>query len=81
MDVKEKGVVEFFDNLRHAEILFGDFLLPWGMVIGAMGFLAAWVLVVIMERLGWTRMVWHLPLFFVALAVFFGCVLGLIFAP
>ena len=71
----------FFNDFRHAEILLGGFLLPWGMVIGSLGFLTAWGFVVVMERLGWTRMVWHLSLFFVALAVFFGCVLGLIFAP
>ena len=79
--MQEKGVRGCVVNLRHAEILIGGFLLPWGMVIGTMGFLVAWGFVAVMERLRWTRMVWHLPMFFVALAVFFGCVLGLIFAP
>jgi len=51
------------------------------MVIGAIGFLLAWAAVSVMERLGWTRGIWHLPLFFVALAVFLGCIVGLIFAP
>jgi hypothetical protein len=54
---------------------------PWGLVIGILGFLSAWLIVSVMERLGWTRAIWHLPLFFVALAVFLGCVIGLIFAP
>jgi hypothetical protein len=67
--------------LRTAELRFGDFLVPWGLVIGTLGFLCAWLIVSVMERLGWTRGVWHLPLFFVALATFLGCIFGLIFAP
>ena len=67
--------------LRTPEFRFGDFLLPWGMVIGTIGFLLAWGAVSVMERLGWTRGIWHLPLFFVALAVFLGCIVGLILAP
>ncbi len=73
--------MELFYRLKTAEIQLGDFLLPWGMVVGTLGFLAAWLFVGFMERRGWTRHVWHLPLFFVALAVFFGCVIGLILAP
>jgi hypothetical protein len=73
--------MELFYRLKTAEIQLGDFLLPWGMVIGTLGFLAAWLFIGFMERRGWTRHVWHLPLFFVALAVFFGCVIGLILAP
>ena len=33
------------------------------------------------ERLGLTRHIWHLPLFFVALAVLFGATLGLALSP
>lgn len=69
------------DALRVPEFQIGDFLLPWGMVISTLGFLAAWFLVLILEQKGLTRAIWHLPLFFVALAVVFGCGLGLIFAP
>ena len=69
------------DALKSPEILIGDFLLPWGMVISVLGFLAAWVLIVIAEHYAWTRHVWHLPLFFVSLAVLMGCVFGLIFSP
>lgn len=71
----------FLDRLTNAEFRFGDFLVPWGMVIGALGFLAAWVIVIILERIGWTRFIWHLPLFFVALAIFLGCIFGLVFSP
>ncbi len=69
------------DYLRNSELQIGDFLIPWGMMIGALGFLMAWVVMLILERTGLTRKVWHIPLFFVALAVLFGCVMGLILAP
>lgn len=68
-------------SLRVPEIVLGDFMLPWGMVIAAMGYLLAWVAVIALERLRLTRFVWNLPLFFVALAVLCGCVLGLLLTP
>jgi len=69
------------DLLRTPEFHVGDFLMPWGMVISALGFLAAWLVVLELERRTWTRYIWHVPLFFVALAVLFGCVIGLVLAP
>ncbi|MGA0849134.1 MAG: DUF1656 domain-containing protein [Chthoniobacterales bacterium] len=68
-------------SLRVPEIVLGDFMLPWGMVIGALGFFAAWLIVGLLEQLRLTRHIWNLPLFFIALAVLCGCTLGLIFAP
>jgi hypothetical protein len=68
-------------SLRIPEILLGDFMLPWGMVIGALGFLIAWLLVGVLERLRLTRHIWNLPLFFIALAVLCGSALGLLLAP
>jgi hypothetical protein len=68
-------------SLRIPEIVLGDFMLPWGMVIGALGFFAAWLIVGLLEQLRLTRHIWNLPLFFIALAVLCGCTLGLIFAP
>lgn len=76
---RENDRVEF--TLRSPEIVFGDFMLPWGMVISALGFFAAWLVVGVMERFRLTRHVWNLPLFFLALAVLFGCSFGLLFAP
>ena len=73
--------MEFLSRLTTAELRFGDFLVPWGMVVGALGFLLAWVVMLGIEHLGWTRRVWNVPLFFVALAVLFGCVIGLILSP
>lgn len=68
-------------SLRVPEIVLGDFMLPWGMVIGVLGYMLAWLLVAVLERLRWTRFIWNLPLFFIALAVLCGCVLGLLLAP
>jgi len=68
-------------SLRVPEIVLGDFMLPWGMVIGALGFFAAWLIVALLEQLRLTRHIWNLPLFFIALAVLCGCTLGLVFAP
>ncbi len=68
-------------SLRVPEIVLGDFMLPWGMVVGTLGFLLAWGLVAALERLRLTRFIWNLPLFFVALAVLCGCALGLLLAP
>jgi hypothetical protein len=73
--------MEFLSRITTAEIHIGDFLVPWGMVVGAAGFLLAWVVMVGIEHLGWTRQIWNVPLFFVALSVLFGCVIGLIFTP
>ena len=68
-------------SLRVPEIVIGDFMLPWGMLIGALGFFVAWLLVGLLEQLRLTRYIWNLPLFFIALAVLCGSVFGLVFAP
>ena len=69
------------DYFRTPEFQIGDFLMPWGMIISSLGFLAAWIVVLELERRVLTRRIWHVPLFFVALAVFFGCLFGVILAP
>jgi hypothetical protein len=51
------------------------------MVVSALGFLAAWLVTAVLERFGLTRFFWNLPLFFVALSVLLGSVLGLVLAP
>ena len=63
--------------LKTAEIAMGEFLLPWGMVISALGFLAAWIVIFFLERLRLTRFLWNLPLFFIALSVLLGSVFGI----
>lgn len=67
--------------LQVPEFYIGGFLIPWSMVIWICGFIIAWAVLMLMERKGWTRFVWHLPLFFIALVVLFSCLLGRICAP
>ena len=67
--------------LKTAEIAIGEFLLPWGMVISALGFVAAWIVIFVLERLRLTRFLWNLPLFFIALSVLLGSVFGILLTP
>jgi hypothetical protein len=67
--------------LKTAEIAIGEFLLPWGMVISALGFVAAWIVIFVLERLRLTRFLWNLPLLFIALSVLLGSVFGILLAP
>jgi Protein of unknown function (DUF1656) len=67
--------------LNRAELKITEVLVPWIMVIGLLGFLAAWIVVAILERTGLSRYIWHLPLFFLALVVLFSCVIGMVFLP
>jgi hypothetical protein len=48
--------------LNLPELSFGEVLVPW-ILVGALGFLAAWLVVAIMECTGLSRQGWHLPLF------------------
>jgi Protein of unknown function (DUF1656) len=59
------------------EFRFLDLLFPWIAAIELAGFLIAWLIVAIMERTGLTRYVWHLPLFFVALVILLGSLIGM----
>jgi len=70
-----------FNQLHSAQFLLGDFLLPWEILIGSAGFLAAWLLLVAAEWMGWTRYLWNVPLLFIALAILFSSALGLCLAP
>ena len=58
-----------------------DLLIPWIAIVGALGFLMAWLVVAILERTGLSRHVWHLPLFFLALVVLFSSLIGMEFSP
>jgi hypothetical protein len=67
--------------MNQAELRFGDLMVPWVLAIWILGFLLAWVVNSILEYTGLSRYVWHLPLFFVALVVFFASIVGIIFRP
>ena len=71
----------FAGALKRPEFRFSEVLVPWILIVGAMGFLAAWIVVAIMERTGLSRYVWHLPLFFVGLAVLFSSLIGMVVFP
>jgi len=68
-------------TLNRPEMKLGEVLIPWIVIVGLFGFLAAWLLVAIMERTGLSRYVWHLPLFFLALVVLLSSVIGMFFQP
>ena len=63
------------------ELSVAGLLVPWIVIIGALGFLAAWLVVAILERTGLARHVWHLPLFFLALIVLFSSLIGMAVFP
>jgi hypothetical protein len=50
-------------SLSQPEIRFTEVLIPWILMIGLLGFLAAWLVIAIVERTGLSRYVWHLSLF------------------
>jgi Protein of unknown function (DUF1656) len=60
--------------------LLGLFV-PWIFIVSLVGFLAAWIVMVIVERTGLSRHIWHLPLFFLALVVLFTCMFGYLLFP
>ena len=68
-------------ELNRREFRFVDLLFPWIILIGLLGFLAAWLVVAIMEHTGLSRYVWHFPLFFVAMVVLFSSIIGMLLAP
>ena len=70
-----------FSDYAHPELRVTDLLVPWIAIVGALGFLMAWLVVAILERTGLSRHVWHLPLFFLALVVLFSSLIGMEFSP
>ena len=71
----------FAGALNRPELRFSEVLVPWIMIVGALGFLIAWLVVAIMEHTGLSRYVWHLPLFFVGLVVLFSSLIGMAVFP
>jgi len=67
--------------LNQPELKLSELLVPWIVIIGLLGFLAAWLVAAVMERTGLSRHVWHLPLFFLGLVILFSSVFGLLLLP
>lgn len=70
-----------FGMANRPEFRIFDLLIPWIFVISFVGFLAAWLVVAVLERTGLSRHIWHLPLFFLALAILLTSVIGFICFP
>jgi hypothetical protein len=67
--------------LDRPEFRLGEVLVPWTLIIGALGFFAAWLVVAIMEYTALSRFVWHLPLFFLGLVVLLSSLIGMAISP
>jgi len=71
----------FAGALGRPEFRFSEVLVPWIMIVGALGFLVAWLVVAIMEHTGLSRCVWQLPLFFVGLVILLSSLIGMMCSP
>jgi uncharacterized protein DUF1656 len=67
--------------MNRPESRFLDLLFPWIFVVSISGFLAAWLVIAIMEHTGLSRHVWHLPLFFVGLVILLSSIIGFVCLP
>ena len=74
-------VTLFAGALNRPEFRFSEVLVPWIVIVGALGSLTAWLVVAILERTGLSRYVCHLPLFFVGLVVLFSSLIGMVVFP
>jgi len=82
LSLSTEPVVSIFTGaLNRPELRFSELLVPWIMIVEALGFLVAWLVVAIMERAGLSRYVWHLPLFFLALVALFSSLIGMVVFP
>ena len=61
------------------EISVAGLLVPWIVIIGGLGFLAAWLVAAMLT--GLARHVWQLPLCFLALLILFSSLIGAVFFP
>jgi hypothetical protein len=75
---KSRLVSLFAEALNRPELRFNELLVPWIMIVVALGFL---MVVAIMELTCLSRYVWHLPLFFLALIVIFSSLIGMVVFP
>jgi Protein of unknown function (DUF1656) len=73
--------LQVFGTANRPEFRFMDLLIPWIFVVSLFGFLAAWLVIAILERTGLTRHIWHLPLFFLALVVLLTSIIGFVCFP
>jgi Protein of unknown function (DUF1656) len=67
--------------LNLPELSFGEVLVPWILIVGELGFLAAWLVVAIIECTGLSCHIWHLSLFFTGLIILFSSLIGMVISP
>jgi hypothetical protein len=80
--VEKSNLVSFFaEALNRPEFRFNELLVPWIMIVVALGLLIAWLVVAIMELTSLSRYIWHLPFFFLALTVLFSSLIGMVAFP
>jgi hypothetical protein len=79
--MRAQSVVQFGLVINRPEFRFGEVLVRWTVIIGTLGVLAAWLLVMMMQYTGLSRFVWHLPLFFLGLVILCSSVIGLALSP
>ena len=70
-----------FGGANRPEFRILDLYVPWIFVISLFGFLAAWLVIAILESTGLSRHIWHLPLFFLALVVLLSSIFGFVCFP
>ena len=61
-----------------AEISIGGVLVPRILLCAVLGFAAAYLLINVLQRRGWSRFLWHLPICFIALWTIFTLLLELL---
>lgn len=71
----------FFSRFALPEVNIGGFYIPWIAWVLLFGLLLGWAVMDGIERFELSRHIWHPPLFFLAMAVIFGSLFGLIFFP
>jgi hypothetical protein len=75
------NLLNVFGGANRPEFRILDLYVPWIFVISLFGFLAAWLLIAILESTGLSRHIWHLPLFFLALVVLLSSIFGFVCFP
>src|ERR1700733_4992816 len=75
------NLLNVFRGANRPEFRILDLYVPWIFVISLFGFLAAWLLIAILESTGLSRHIWHLPLFFLALVVLLSSIFGFVCFP
>jgi amino acid transporter len=78
---KSQVLCPFAGALNRPELRFNKLLVPWVLIVVALGFVIAWIVVSMMELTSLSRYVWHLPLFFLALIVLFSSLIGMVAFP